>query len=377
MAEKRRTPAVLWITPWYPSRVHSTLGNFVERHARVAAEVADVYIIHFQKNNKKHSEVVSLSTYGLRGHHLFYGSSVSGKLKMMAHLVNQLLRRSQTTDVIHLTIFKETFLIALIARLMCRKPILCTEHWTGYHNGDYEKLPNWKKWCMKLACRYVDEFTPVTEHLGRCMQQAFGREIAFSVLPNVVNINVFRPSDTVSKKFDFIHISTLDFRHKRPDVILRQFEKVLSAHPVATLCIGGDGDSRELRRLAKNLKISHAVTFFGELTSDEVAAYLSQSRALVLYSRFENFPCVIAEAFACGIPVISSDVGGIREWLTDEYGTLVDPHREDELSQAMIKMLNSPEKYRQRALTAHAAKNFGHDAVKNKLKLLYSKRMPS
>jgi glycosyltransferase involved in cell wall biosynthesis len=68
---------------------------------------------------------------------------------------------------------------------------------------------------------------------------------------------------------------------------------------------------------------------------------MREADALLLFSHFENFPCVIGEAWASGIPVISSDVGGIREHLGPELGILVPPGDEAALADAIAFTVSS------------------------------------
>jgi glycosyltransferase involved in cell wall biosynthesis len=62
---------------------------------------------------------------------------------------------------------------------------------------------------------------------------------------------------------------------------------------------------------------------------------MREADGLLLFSHYENFPCVIGEAWASGIPVISSDVGGIREHLGPAQGILVPPGDEAALAEAI------------------------------------------
>lgn len=363
MSEAQRIPVVLWITPWYPSRIHSTLGNYVERHAMAASGVSNLYLIHFVKNVENITQTESLRGPKFEGHHFFYGRNLTGKVRLYAHLIFTLFKNLGKTDIVHLNIFHETFLIAVLSKIILRKPVICTEHWTGYHNGHFRKLPVWKRLLMPWAAGFVDEFLPVTHHLGQSMEKCLNRKIHFSILPNVVDTGIFRPKLTGEKAYDFIHISTLDLQHKRPHIILRQFARLRLKFPEARLTMGGDGDIRTLKELADELNLGNSVEFFGELNSREVADRLRQARCMVLYSRFENFPCVIAEAWACGIPVISGDVGGIRYWLTDDLGILVDPDREDDLGNAMADFLLGSKKFDPTALSCYAGDHFGLKSI--------------
>lgn len=362
-ADVKKRPRVLWITPWYPSRLHSTLGNFVQRHAEVASQHSEVFVFHYFKNSKKATEVEFFSDGDLTGVHLYYSHSLFGKIQLFFFLIKILLSRGPSTDLVHLNVFHETYWTVFPVKWLLKKPILCIEHWTGYHNGNFYKLPLWKQGLMRWAARYINEFQPVSQHLGQAMESALSVKLPTYIVPNVVNVDVFKPLPGVQKQFDFIHLSTLDFTHKRPDVILRQFSKVLHLYPKAIMAMGGDGDVAPLKKIAEKLNISSSVTFFGELSPEEVSAYFNVSRCLVLYSKYENFPCVIPEAWACGIPVIASDVGGIKEWLTSEQGVLVDPNNEGDLADAMIYFLENTEKYVSAALRAYSSTYFSYASV--------------
>lgn len=358
--------SVLWITPWFPCRLHSTLGNFIKRHAEVAAQHSGVFVIHFYKNDKNTSEVEHFTVEGYAGVHFYYGAGVPGKLQLVYFILKQLVIKARATDVVHLNIFHETYWTVFLIKWLTRKPVVCTEHWTGYHNGNFDKLPLWKQKLMKWAAALVDEFQPVSQHLGKAMQSALGLDLPIYIIPNVVNTDVFKPLHNVEKKYDFIHLSTLDFTHKRPDAILRQFSKVLYSYPSATLAMGGDGDITSLTHVAEQLGISRSVTFFGELTPEEVSVFFNKSRCLVLYSSYENFPCVIPEAWSCGIPVIASDVGGIREWLTEAQGFLVDPADEHQLADAMVNFLKKSEKFSSASLRAYSSTYFSYASVSDR-----------
>jgi glycosyltransferase involved in cell wall biosynthesis len=84
------------------------------------------------------------------------------------------------------------------------------------------------------------------------------------------------------------------------------------------LGIAGSGPDRaSLEARAKQMELSD-VRFLGQLTPDEVIGALKGARFLVFTSEwYENFPMTIAEAFACGVPVICSRLGAMQEIVED------------------------------------------------------------
>ena len=72
---------------------------------------------------------------------------------------------------------------------------------------------------------------------------------------------------------------------------------------------------------------------------------MQQASALVLFSRYENLPCVLIEAACCGLPVIAPRIGGIPEIVPGSAGLLMEPGSEEELVQAMHSMMKDYQQY--------------------------------
>ncbi len=97
---------------------------------------------------------------------------------------------------------------------------------------------------------------------------------------------------------------------KNPLLLLRAHAQLTGAH---LILVGGGPLEKEARQLAAELGTTGRVTFAGRRSVEEVARYMQAADVLALPSRNEGVPNVILEAFACGLPVVASRVGGIPE----------------------------------------------------------------
>jgi glycosyltransferase involved in cell wall biosynthesis len=98
---------------------------------------------------------------------------------------------------------------------------------------------------------------------------------------------------------------------------------------------------------------------------------MQRASALVLFSRYENLPCVVLEALCCGLPVISSDTGGIKEAVDETNGVLVQSENEKQLSDAMNTMMNDYEKYNREKIAMMATERYKYDTIGRKFYELY------
>lgn len=123
---------------------------------------------------------------------------------------------------------------------------------------------------------------------------------------------------------------------KNVDLLVRAYARVRGQLDIP-LTIAGDGVLRsELEALATELGIADAVHFLGYRSRTEVASLMQRARVLALPSSSEGFGVVLAEALACGTPVVASRVGGIPEIVTsDSAGTLVPTGDVESLAHAL------------------------------------------
>jgi glycosyltransferase involved in cell wall biosynthesis len=90
---------------------------------------------------------------------------------------------------------------------------------------------------------------------------------------------------------------------------------------------------------------------------------MQESQLLVLFSRYENLPCVILEAFCSGLPVVSSRVGGIGEVVHRENGILVEPDDEDAFYLGIVQAMRNYGQFNQGQIAQTAARLYNFDTI--------------
>ena len=134
---------------------------------------------------------------------------------------------------------------------------------------------------------------------------------------------------------------------KDHSTLLKAFQKLQPEHPQSRLAIIGDGPLRtDLEREATELGIADGVSFLGE--RHDVAELLSGLDVFVLSSRTEGLPMTILEAMSAGLPIVSTDVGGISTAVEDgRTGCLVPAGSPPALAVSLKNLIGDPETRRQ------------------------------
>ncbi len=117
-------------------------------------------------------------------------------------------------------------------------------------------------------------------------------------------------------------------------------ERIAGVH----LVIVGDGPEADaLKRLAAALEMSDAVTFAGYVPHADTPAFYRAADVFALSSDFDNSPNVVLEAMACGLPIVTTDVGGVRDFVAERTGgSVVPPNDAPALAAGLEKYLASP-----------------------------------
>jgi glycosyltransferase involved in cell wall biosynthesis len=102
----------------------------------------------------------------------------------------------------------------------------------------------------------------------------------------------------------------------------------------------GDGSLQKTKDATRRLGVETAVSFPGAIPKQDVARHLAQADIFLNTTNFDNTPVSVLEAMACGLPVISTEVGGISYLLKDnETALLVPPANAEAMTQALSRLL--------------------------------------
>ena len=105
----------------------------------------------------------------------------------------------------------------------------------------------------------------------------------------------------------------------------------------------GDGSLQKTRRTAKKLGIDEAVTFPGAVPKLDVPNHLSRGDIFLNTTNCDNTPVSVMEAMACGLPVVSTNVGGIPYLVEDGESALLTPPADAEaMSNAVVRLMHEP-----------------------------------
>jgi glycosyltransferase involved in cell wall biosynthesis len=176
--------------------------------------------------------------------------------------------------------------------------------------------------------------------------------ITAEVIPNIVDLDRFafrerdplRPRLVSTRNFDALY---------NVACTLRAFRLVQDRWPEATLTLVGAGPQEApLRRLAAELNLHH-VELVGRVSPDRIASYYAENDIYVQTPNIDNMPTSVIEAFASGLPVVSTEAGGIPAILTHSvHGLLapLDDHRA--IAAHVITLLEQQDYARQLASAA-------------------------
>jgi L-malate glycosyltransferase len=251
-----------------------------------------------------------------------------------------LLREVRKYDVIH--IFSASYLSFLIAptpailvsKLYGKRTLL------NYHSGEAEDhLRRWPR-STKSMLKRVDKIVVPSEYLLRVFAK-FGYE-AMTIF-NIIDPDRFEYRQRTNLRPVFLSNRNLEV-HYGVDDLLRAFAHIQREVPDAVLTVVGDGSQRNaLENLATGLHLANT-KFTGRVEHDEINRHYSATDIYLNASKVDNQPLSILEAFACGLPVVTTDAGGIPDIVTDEItGFLVRIGDHESLAKRALQLLTRQE----------------------------------
>ncbi len=352
---------ILFISSWFPNKLEPTNGNFVQRHAEAVALKHDVEILHTIGDfNQKETFVFDDKIInGIRTLVVYYKNSKNPIQNFLRRMKAYKMgfSKMQKPELVHANVLHNNMLFAVYLKKKYKIPFVITEHWTAYQENASDAHGALWRFFAKFIANQSSAVLPVSQNLKKGLL-ALGVKKPINVISNVINTEVFKLNVNEQKNsiFTFLHVSSLVER-KNPDKIIRTAKRLHDKGYQFQLSIGGN-DPKNIQTQINELSASSYISTFGLLTLEGVAKKMQESHALVLFSENETQGCVLVEANACGIPVISSNVGGVPEFVNEKSGILVKKDDEEDLYRAMEDVLLQKVKF-------ESAENL-HNEIKEK-----------
>ena len=374
---------ILFLSSWYPNRIKPTHGNFVFQHAIAASQFHHVQMLYvcLDEDLKGKTEIVqsnepfpsiiayiSKSTWPIIG-------PIWNYLRMIIcyfQLYRGLKKEGFHPELIHANIVYPIGIVANLLSIRFKVPYIIAEHWTCYHQEAIPRPGKLQQWLTRIAANKARLILPVSEDLAKAMRSS-GIHTEMNVVYNVIDTSLFVPGNPNDRKENqLIHVSSLDPIQKNPSLLFRAFSELIKWKPELQLHIVSDGDFSVFKEEIKALNIEGNIVFHGTLDAKGIAALLKESVLFVLTSRFENLPCVLIESISAGVPIVSTNVGGINEIVHSAQGQLIPSEDQSALVSAIKEQMSRLEEYDSNEMHQKASEKFSYRSIGKRFGEIYA-----
>ena len=357
-------------------------GNFIEKHIDAISMVQKSITLRVarctampKQDNVKHGIVTEIKDdEGNKGNVLVEyliknRTSFLGKVRMKIDEWYYYRKGMKTIEkqfgkpkLIHLHVALPMGVWAVKQSKKWNLPLLLTEHWSIYNPLNRELVSPSQKRKFKKIFKNISGITTVSNQLLQCIQELFPIE-KNAIIYNVVNTELFLPQkkDNFPKKI--LHVSTLDERSKNFLGILEGIKLLSEKRQDFILEVIHEFRNEKAEAYLAHNHLGNFVHFLGSMSEEQVAMKMGSCDFLLLFSNYENLPCVLLEAMSCGKPVITTPVGGIPEIVNTEKGIFVEPRNINQLVEKLEFMLDNFESFESQNLRDYAVTHFSKEVI--------------
>ncbi len=325
-APKRDAPRIIRGEKY---NIHHLTGNFLEARKWE----------FFSHPEKDRDSVVGL---------LFKDDDLEENVEQLVTQLSQLLRELQP-DVIHAhsiyVVFNRVLKRIKDTDLFPDLPVVTTVHGlpkpltlpNGFKTTDFDQLVSHCPYDLILGVSNT-----VVEEVKSYLKPT-NRESIVRCMYNGVDLEAFRPLPDIEKKWDLAFMGRLEHM-KSVDVFPEMLSILKETHPHIKMVITGEGAYKErILREFEERDVQKMVDYLGVVDITRVPEIINRTRVFLYPSRREPFGLSVIEAMACGVPVVTANVFGPSEIITNgKDGIAITPGDSRELVDAIIPLLDNP-----------------------------------
>lgn len=367
---------ILFIATAFPESEADFKGIFIRDYLLSIKDEFHCSIFVFRMCSSKNGFVVENTPSYTVYRYAWFSQSIARIFKWLFYPVfliftfNQ-LKKIPRPDIIHVHgALLIGGIIGLIFGRQKKIPVIYTEH-LGRFEHFYQN--RFRRLTARSILLKFDHITCVSSYIRSKITAIGIPEPRITVINNPVDTNLFIINPEIVKGSSIAFVGRLD-ENKGIIRCLMAFKKLVNKYQHYKLLIIGDGNQRLL--VENILKQDHIlkthVTIHGLLEKKIIAQILQSCRFLVAPSLIESFGIAVAEAMACGLPVIVGKNNGTSEFVDEEVGLIIDSSRIAQLSDAMEWLILYHKGYDPLKIRARITDNFCFEVTRKKLSGLYN-----
>lgn len=312
---------ILHITSWYPTDENPAEALWIQRHIQTLEPYFDQDILHlkFEKGpfsyKKKHSDNLTLlriafplNSYRLREFLAFF------------ILLFKLIWGNKTYNLINFHIAYPNLVYLAPLRRYFKPKWVITEHWSAYHYHFHSKKQLQR---IKNIFNYKIPLITVSNQLLNDIEKFSNTKQNLNcVIPNAVNVDIFKYNNQTEE--DYYIMASFWKSPKNPIPVFEACKSLIKKGISLKIKVIGYGPlTAEMNAAIISLNLTQQIDLLGFKDSNEIALYMNKAKAFIMPSDYETFSAITAEALCCGLPVIASNSGALRELINNQNGILV------------------------------------------------------
>jgi len=303
-----------------------------------------------QKSNYKTS-IAILSDFLSQEYTITVSSNKTNKILRLLDMCFQLIKKRPKIDIVLIDTFSSSaFYYAYITSQLAR--LLKIPYIPILHGGNLpSRLDHSTKLCNALFKNAFKNVAPS----GYLQYEFYKRGYDTVLIPNVLDLSLYtyRKRENIRPRLLYVRAFAEIYNPKMAIYVLQELKKT---YPTAELCMIGpdrDGSLADVQNLVETLGLQDSVEFTGVLDKSVWHKKSEEYDLFINTTNFDNTPISVMEIMALGLPIVSTNVGGLPYLLEDKKDAfLVEKNDIYAMTQAIIKYLDDKQKVADMSLKA-------------------------
>lgn len=351
---------ILFSVAWYPNTSEKQCSTFIKNHAEAISQYCKVSVLGvFPSEKHRRLKLEHKNINKNLNEYLVYIKKrpvekssfhriLTGFSYFIGYIVGLLaiLYREKRFSIMHINVLTRAGVIPYFIHTFFKTPYIITEHWSRYFSEKTFKTKGFHYQITKQIVKKADSVYCASKRLVNSMQDIGLKNNHYSTFHNTIDTSIFSPRNKKNGITRFVTVARMDEDSKNISGILNVLSRIKNNNYRFQYTFVGDGkDFEVIKNKAVKLNLTDIVIFQGHLNSKAVATEFINADCTILFSNYESQPVSIIESLACGTPVIATNVGDIKEMISEKCGKIIDPKDEKALYVEMIKFIEQKTHY--------------------------------